>query len=180
MPDENPDTTNSWWAQNREKYLPENPDTTEKENPMPDYKPGDVVTLEHPDGGDRVSTLTRESIQAAKDRADAATEGPWELRTWRGGDFQSVTLGDSSTVWDGTAQTAEGDYIDSPDIDFIVAARTDVPAMAEALLAVLDLHVSDGDDYQPECRGCRAECMYCEGDHHWPCATVRAITGREA
>ncbi len=46
----------------------------------------------------------------------------------------------------------------------------------DAVQAVLALHVSDGDS-EPECRGCRAECLYCEGVHAWPCATVRAVRG---
>lgn len=42
-----------------------------------------------------------------------------------------------------------------------------------ALRAVLDLH-QEGDD--GECTGCRAECLYCESEHDYPCPTVTAIT----
>ncbi|WP_038463621.1 hypothetical protein [Arthrobacter sp. PAMC 25486] len=44
-----------------------------------------------------------------------------------------------------------------------------------AVKAVEAVHVpnSDGD-----CSGCRDNCLYCEGDHDWPCPTITTI--REA
>lgn len=51
----------------------------------------------------------------------AATQGPWEVR--RGGDFQSIELHDGTlwvTIVDASHQSPpHGEWIDSPDIDFI-------------------------------------------------------------
>lgn len=38
--------------------------------------------------------------------------------------------------------------------------------------AVKAAHIGDG--LEPvECEGCRAACLYCEGDHPWPCEPYR-------
>jgi hypothetical protein len=55
-------------------------------------------------------------------------------------------------------------------IDQTVAIN--VPKLIAALRAVEALHVPDDDN---ECPGCRAECMYCEADHPWPCPPIIAI-----
>lgn len=53
------------------------------------------------------------------------------------------------------------------DAEFIAAARTDVPAMADALRAVLDLHA----------RNSKGTCTYCMDTWDWeyPCSTVQRI-----
>jgi len=67
-------------------------------------------------------------IEEIKARLNAATPGPWKAR--RGGDFQNITLHRGSLwidVVDGSAQKPpRGEWIDSPDIDLIEAAPTDV------------------------------------------------------
>jgi len=73
-----------------------------------------------------------------RERETAATEGPWEVR--RGGDFQNIQI-HAGSLWidvvDGSHQTPpDGEWIDSPDIDFIASARTDIPRLLSALEAV--------------------------------------------
>ena len=77
-------------------------------------------------------------LEEIKARASAAAVGPWIAR--RGGDFQSIRL-HTGSLWidvvDGSGQIPpHGEWIDSPDIDFIEAARTDVPRLVAALEAV--------------------------------------------
>lgn len=47
-------------------------------------------------------------------------------------------------------------------------------ALLAAIDAVLALHTPDGSQ-QPECVACRVDCLYCEGQHDYPCPTVTAI-----
>ena len=55
-------------------------------------------------------------------------------------------------------------------------------AAEDALARVLALHIPTPPTpwtpagETPECAGCREECLYCEGDHDWPCDTYRAAT----
>ncbi len=111
------------------------------------------------------TTDPRARLNEIKARADAATEGPWSVhRSERTGTY--VTHPDLlgiarewSLVWqDG-------------DAEFIAHARTDLPAMAAALTAVLDLHPSIGG-YWLECDVCADD----RGPKPYPCPTVRAIT----
>ena len=104
-------------------------------------------------------------------RANAATEGPWEAYPGYQTDFGA---------WMSAAvDTAGGEYLvveaeRDKDADFIAHARTDVPALVEALRAVLNLHfkaqpipaafgTQEGGDY----------CVTCAED--WPCPTVETI-----
>ena len=102
-------------------------------------------------------------------RANAATPGPWEAD----GSAHVLTAGDTPTF---VARCADPDESDAGvlDAEFIAHARTDVPDMAAALRAVLELHVKarpitaaygtqEGGDY----------CYSCAED--WPCPTVTAI-----
>ena len=99
-------------------------------------------------------------------RANAATEGPWMGIRYPDGFLGRVIGGNGFGV-------AE-DFPDDADAEFIAHARTDVPDMAAALRAVLELHVKarpitaaygtqEGGDY----------CYSCAED--WPCPTVTAI-----
>lgn len=74
--------------------------------------------------------------------AEAATPGPWEPKTRRGGDFQEVTLADV-IVWSGSGQSSEGRWIDSPDIDHIAAFD---PPTVLALIAALEAKTAEVDD----------------------------------
>lgn len=172
--------------------------------------------------------LSREVIVAAKARADAATEGPWDAEV---GEDIEVNALSARTQWNGNVGTParswrttdrilsvddaeyeldEAEYEQrANDAEFIAASREDVPAMAVALLAVLDLHKrmhavfswNSGRRYEepcPECDGkagvhpcgCWADsdvqyvCQGCSevdnGHVLYPCLTVRAITGQES
>ena len=105
-------------------------------------------------------------------RTNAATEGPWVTYT--------VTPHMGSEVLTAPREGEDyGDYvvpeyIDMDDAEFIADARTDVPDMAAALRAVLNLHfkaqpipaafgTQEGGDY----------CVTCAED--WPCPTVETI-----
>ena len=95
-------------------------------------------------------------------RANAATEGPWNVFVGR------IDHPGRSLV------AVAYDVVCDEDADFIAHARTDVPALVEALQAVLNLHfkaqpipaafgTQEGGDY----------CVTCAED--WPCPTVETI-----
>ena len=77
-------------------------------------------------------------LDQIKGRADKATEGPWDLQPWSrfalpSGDYaESILLANASP--DG--ELVRG-LLDE-DGEFIAAARTDVPALVDALIRVLD------------------------------------------
>ena len=56
-------------------------------------------------------------------------------------------------------------------------------ALAEAkrlraiVAAVERLHTprTDGPNRDLVCEGCQDDCLYCEGEHVWPCGTIDAI-----
>ena len=76
---------------------------------------------------DAIATLARE----AKARADRAAPGPWE--------WSFATLYNRVTICNGrTICTDGGRQAGRPDIAFIAAARTDVPALADAVLALVE------------------------------------------
>lgn len=145
--------------------------------------------------------LTRARVEGALARANAATEGPWRVDQlgldgyvildavrWRG-HTNSLNFGEDR-------DTAE----------FVAHARSDVPAMAGALIRVLDLHEPETVevmaqrspwDYEGWPTVQVSVCSHClpkdvrdmvadvEADVNdvrsflYPCATVRAITGQE-
>ena len=77
---------------------------------------------------DAIATLARE----AKARADRAAPGPWE--------WSFATLYNRVTICNGrTICTDGGRQAGRPDIAFIAAARTDVPALADAVLALVEM-----------------------------------------
>ena len=110
-------------------------------------------------------------------RANAATDGPWEGIRYPDGLLGRVIASDELGVC-----IAE-DFPDDADAEFIAHARTDVPDMAAALRAVLEIHQDGGEsqgytdtgtyDFMPHC------CTECgslgEYGVPWPCATVTAI-----
>ena len=105
-------------------------------------------------------------------RANAATEGPWEDEPPPGPGEDPMRPICVYPKEDGGTLA----YVQplEADAEFIAHARTDVPDMAAALRAVLELHVKarpitaaygtqEGGDY----------CYSCAED--WPCPTVTAI-----
>ena len=126
-------------------------------------------------------------------RANAAIEGPWA--PWRDQDGAPHMNG-LLMVGNADAVIPEGEFwVEDVDInpvahtylpedrEFIAHARTDVPDMAAALRAVLEVHQDGGEsqgytdtgtyDFMPHC------CTECgslgEYGVPWPCATVTAI-----
>lgn len=130
-------------------------------------------------------------------RANAATEGPWEVKPYKGlaedGDYVDSIVGSSqeSIVYQlGCGCCDIGLEVAHPDAEFIAAARTDVPWLLEqvglrdkALEAVLEIHQDGGEsqgytdtgtyDFMPHC------CTECgslgEYGVPYPCPTVTAI-----
>lgn len=102
----------------------------------------------------------RQLLAEISERAETAAEGPWEALP-QFNDYELVGS-DRSTVCrlDSTTETVE----------FIAAARSDVPRLVAALTGtpekpgVLDLHKFS------ETENCCAEC-----EEWWPCPTYRAV-----
>ena len=93
-------------------------------------------------------------------RANAATEGPWNVFMGR------IDHPGRSLV------AVAYDVAREEDAEFIAHARTDVPALVAALRAVLELHKreeSPSGDYCDECF---------PNEWHWPCSTVATIRQR--
>ena len=93
-------------------------------------------------------------------RANAATEGPWDA-------FMDRIDHPGKSVF-----AVAYDVGCDGDAEFIAHARTDVPDMAAALRAVLELHKreeSPSGDYCDECF---------PNEWHWPCSTVATIRQR--
>lgn len=104
-------------------------------------------------------------------RANAATEGPWEAsmdRVEHAGDSEYAVAYDVAR---------------EEDAEFIAAARTDVPDMAAALRAVLEIHQDGGESQGYLDDGSYGDIPHCctecgslgEYGVPWPCATVTAI-----
>ena len=99
-------------------------------------------------------------------RANAATEGPWNVFMGR------IDHPGRSLV------AVAYDVGCDEDAEFIAHARADVPDMAAALRAVLDLHIPDYT--YPDCPKC-AECSDLASTEArrvavtWPCPTVAEI-----
>lgn len=75
--------------------------------------------------------LTEAELNAIEARAAAATEGPWEKDRWDG------TLGRGSLSVPSKLRVLVTRFnygnAGSPDLEFIAAARTDVPRLVKAL-----------------------------------------------
>ena len=113
-------------------------------------------------------------LDEIRDRADAATPGPWDFQPWStfalpSGEYdESILLANASP--DG--EMARG-LLDE-DGEFIAAARTDVSRMDAALRAVLDLHKPTTMDFIVG--DCAAEA--CEHDDPDDCSTApRKVCG---
>jgi hypothetical protein len=121
-----------------------------------------------------------EYLDAIKARADAATPGPWETCCFDSGHSRfemscsviTPDVGDTIVDFDALKRLDNERHAQDDgyrDAAFIAHARTDVPALHGALVAVLALHRPNHDwDCAPAI--CVAEI------EPWPCPTVRAIT----
>ena len=138
-------------------------------------------------------TDPHETLARIRAQADAATEGPWA--PWRDQDG-ALHMNGLLMVGNAAAVIPEGEsWVEGVDVnpiahtytpedrEFIAAARTDVPALLDALEKVLELHqpVTDGmgfteDGYggiSPACSSCGTSDEYAVP---YPCPTVTAIT----
>lgn len=105
-----------------------------------------------------------------EDRADAATEAPWEWEatnpTMTGANWNLRIAGRPGI------RLAVSEYQHGPaNAEFIAHARTDVPALVAALHAILDLHEGAPNSVSalypdPACNEC---------GQTMPCPTVRAV-----
>ena len=118
-------------------------------------------------------TDPREALARIRAQADAATEGPWEL------------LGDGEYVsGPGILVAPDDGGVTSADAEFIAAARTTVPALLDALEAVLEIHQDGGESQGYLDDGSYGDMPHCctecgslgEYGVLWPCPTVEAIT----
>ena len=137
-------------------------------------------------------TDPRETLARIRAQADAATEGPWA--PWRDQDG-ALHMNGLLMVGNAAAVIPEGEsWVEGVDVnpiahtytpedrEFIAAARTTVPALLDALEAVLGLHqpVTDGMGFteggygsiSPACSSCGTSDEYAVP---WPCPTVTAI-----
>lgn len=122
-------------------------------------------------------------------RADAATEGPWRASILHGVTYEDGSSSHVAGIYPGSTSGPPPVFvtnsIDRRDAEFITHARTDVPALADALRAVLDLHRDAGPSqgYGANFKGGYGEFAHCcatcgaHGEYgvEWPCPTVRAI-----
>lgn len=90
-------------------------------------------------------------------RADAATEGPWDLIG--GGEYVTPV---------GIMVAPDDGGVNGADAEFIAHARTDVPALVAVARYALSQHTPDG-------HGNCGPCDDATGEDGWPCSTVREI-----
>ena len=143
-------------------------------------------------------TDPRETLARIRKQANAATEGPWEVKPYKGlaedGDYVDSIVGSSqeSIVYQlGCGCCDIGLEVAHPDAEFIAAARTDVPWLLEqvglrdkALEAVLELHKDGGESQGYLDDGSYGDMPHCctecgslgEYGVPYPCPTVTAIT----
>lgn len=120
----------------------------------------------------------RETLARIRAQAGAATEGPWWTNRYSDdwevcGEFDDN--GNPALI---ASEAAEDDA------EFIAAARTTVPALVDALEAVLKVHRDGGESQGYLDNGhygvidhCCTECgSHGEYGTPWPCPTVTAIT----
>jgi hypothetical protein len=121
----------------------------------------------------------RDALRAMRERAEAATEGPWERDQFGPDDDSARFLGSPST-----GRIVAYEAATAGNAEFIAHARTDVPKLVEALEAVLAKHQkhpgggqgydADGNyvEFDEVCQACG---QYDEYAVPWPCPTVTAV-----
>ena len=105
-------------------------------------------------------------------RANAATEGPWDLIG--GGEYVTPV---------GIMVAPDDGGVNGADAEFIAHARTDMPDMAAALRAVLEIHQDGGESQGYLDDGSYGDMPHCctecgslgEYGVPYPCPTVTAI-----
>lgn len=108
----------------------------------------------------------RDVLAAMRERAEAATDGPWsDILEYPEDDALLIRGADASYV--GSVLYDGGD---TPNAEFIAQARTDLPALVEALEAVVEAHQST-----PNSTSALYPVPLCTCGHQYPCATVQAI-----
>ena len=108
-------------------------------------------------------------------RANAATEGPWEAGCNDRHVLYVTTDNEEFCQTYGPELYDSQGFFSDDDTEFIAHARTDVPEMAAALRAVLELH-RKRERPLVDVHGTPIPWDYCEVcDEDWPCATVTAI-----
>ena len=139
-------------------------------------------------------TDPRETLARIRAQADAATEGPWA--PWRDQDG-ALHMNGLLMVGNADAVIPEGEsWVEGVDVnpiahtytpedrEFIAAARTTVPALLDALEAVLEIHQDGGESQGYLDDGSYGDMPHCctecgslgEYGVLWPCPTVEAIT----
>lgn len=86
-------------------------------------------------------STARDYLAAVQQRADAATNGPWERSRWEPGHTSTVF---APGLTDGPHAFPVAERVVGRDANFIAASRTDVPRLVAALTAALDL----ADEYE--------------------------------
>ena len=112
-------------------------------------------------------------LTAIRARIEAATEGPWKAE-FSGGMGNCVIPHDARSTREAVCVTRP--YRALFDAEFIAHARTDVPALLEAVESVLSLHwdaTIPGRTARDDATRVCGEC-----GEKYPCTTVRAV--REA
>jgi len=121
----------------------------------------------------------RDQLREIRERAEGATDGPWERveRRFEGGRIREHSVETHAQVI--------ADDLSLNAAEFIAHARTDVPRLVEALEGVLGMHrpMSGYDGIAGEEYETCAHCMEAGNepsetpwDYRWPCPTVRSIT----
>jgi len=145
----------------------------------------DSTQLEESGNSSSQTGSTLKSLDAIQERADKATEGPWEAR-----DCAPCTERGrlEVNIWDHTGNFLITSWCDEddepgPDAVFIAHAREDVPKLVAALRAVEAVHEPvDALMYGGRSQAHKVQvCTGCGQDdgnwQQWPCPTLRAITG---
>ena len=109
-----------------------------------------------------------QKIAEVLDMSDKATIGPWTVDNTKGligGDGSEFAMGADSdgTVW----------FNRQEDADFATNARLDLPALAHAIDAVMELHVSHMDTSYDSLGNLDMYCDHCNVEY--PCPTVKAL-----
>ena len=102
-------------------------------------------------------------------RANAATPGPWEAGCNDRHVLYVTTENEEFCAEYGPELYDSQGFFSDDDTEFIAHARTDVPEMAAALRAVLELHKREESPSGDYCDKCFPD------EWHWPCQTVAAI-----
>ena len=124
-------------------------------------------------------TDPRETLARIRAQADAATEGPWEAE-YSGEQGNCVLPPEYQSTREAVAVTRL--LSAQADAEFIAHARTDVPALLDALEKVLRLHPrvvvlhADPEFGRMEDDAICGACIVNHEPADWPCPTVEAIT----